>query len=163
MSSPTSPRCADVVATRRDALAALAALGAGVLVPASAAAQMPIDIGVRAVKELVGDKRVMLGRVQAAVPTLTDNGNSVPIRITVQSPMTEADHVRRVHLYVEGNPRPKIAVYEFGPHAARAEVSTRIRLAGTTRVYAIAELSSGEFWADARDVTVTISACLDGS
>jgi sulfur-oxidizing protein SoxY len=81
----------------------------------------------------------------------------------VLSPMTSADHVKSVHVFADGNPRPRIAVFHFNPASGRAEIATRIRLAGTQRVYAVATMSDGAFWADHRDITVTESACLDGS
>jgi sulfur-oxidizing protein SoxY len=148
--------------TRRRLLgAAGAAFGAALVPPARA--QMQIDIPIRAVREFARDAIIRLGRVQFEVPVLTDNGNAVPAKITVLSPMTEADHVKTIHVFAESNPRPLIAVFHLGPRAGRAEIHTRIRLAGSQRVYAVATMSDGTLWADGRDVTVTLSACIDGS
>ncbi len=141
----------------------LAGGAATALVPNAADAQMPIDIGMRVVRELVGNQPVMLGRVQLEIVTPTDNGNSVPMRIRVLSPMSATDRVNTLYVFADSNPRPKIAAFHFGPTAPRAEVQTRIRLAGSQRVYAIARMADGRFWADHRDVSVTIAACIDGS
>ena len=129
----------------------------------AAHAQMPIDIGMRSVRELVGNRPVMLGRVQLEITTPTDNGNSVPMRIRVLSPMSPVDRVATIHVFADSNPRPRIATFHFGPAATRAEIVTRIRLAGSQRVYAVATMADGSFWADHRDVSVTIAACIDGS
>lgn len=97
------------------------------------------------------------------MPRLADNGNLVPCRIRVQSPVTETDHVRRVGLFSEKNPRPVMGVFHLGPRAGKAEIVTRIRLAGTQRLVAVAEFSDGSFWSDTAEVVVTVSACLDGT
>lgn len=155
--NPSSPS-----RSRRRLLGALSAV-AGVAVLPESRAQMALDIPMRAVRDLVKDAPVRLGRVQLEIPVLTDNGNAVPARISVVSPMTDADHVKSIHLFASSNPRPVVAVFHLGPRAGRAEVHTRIRLAGSQRVYAVAQMADGSYWAEGRDVTVTISACLDGS
>ena len=101
------------------------------------------------------------GRIRIDLPQLAENGNSVPLDIKVDSPMTEADHVRSLHVFAERNPRPLIASFHLGPHAGRAKVTTRIRLAGSQRVVAIAVLSDGSAWSDETEVIVTSAACLD--
>jgi sulfur-oxidizing protein SoxY len=103
------------------------------------------------------------GRVKLEVPRLADNGNYVPLRLSVESPMTAADHVESVHLLSEKNPRPVMAVYHFGPQSGRASVSTRVRLGGSQRLMAVARMADGSCWADTAEVSVTISACMDGS
>jgi len=122
-----------------------------------------VDAIVPAVRQLTGDEPVRPGRVKLAIPRLADNGNLVPCRISVESPMTETDHVRRIGIFSEKNPRPVIGVFHLGPRAGKAEIVTRIRLAGTQRVVAVAELSDGTFWSDTAEVVVTVSACLDGT
>jgi sulfur-oxidizing protein SoxY len=106
---------------------------------------------------------VRKGRVTLVLPQLADNGNSVPIRITVDSPMTAADHVVSIHLYSERNPVRNMANFYLGPRAGRAEINSRVRLAGSQRVTAVAKLSDGSFWYDAAPIVVTLSACLDES
>ena len=103
------------------------------------------------------------GRVKLELPILADNGNSVPMKVTVQSPMTEADHVKTIRLISERNPEREMAVFHLGPRAGVAEVSSRVRLAGSQTVTAIAEMSDGSQWMDTAEVVVTLSACLDGS
>jgi sulfur-oxidizing protein SoxY len=103
------------------------------------------------------------GRVTVTLPQLADNGNSVPIRITVDSPMTEADHVKSIHLYSERNPVSNMANFYLGPRAGKAEIDSRVRLAGSQKVTAVAKLSDGSFWYDTASIVVTLSACLDES
>ena len=96
------------------------------------------------------------------MPLLADNGNSVPAKVSVASPMTEADHVKLIRLVSERNPEREMAVFHLGPRAGAAEITTRVRLAGSQRVTAIAEMSDGSLWMDAAEVVVTLSACVDG-
>ena len=103
------------------------------------------------------------GKVKVELPLLADNGNSVPIRITVDSPMTAADHVKSIHLYSERNPVSNMANFYLGPRAGKAEIDSRVRLAGSQKVTAVAALSDGTFWYDAASIVVTLSACLDES
>ncbi|HKW37835.1 MAG TPA: thiosulfate oxidation carrier protein SoxY [Burkholderiales bacterium] len=106
---------------------------------------------------------VRKGKVKLQLPLLADNGNSVPIRITVDSPMTAADHVKSLHLYSERNPVSNMANFYLGPRAGRAEIDSRVRLAGSQKVTVVAALSDGTFWYDAAPVVVTLSACMDES
>jgi sulfur-oxidizing protein SoxY len=101
------------------------------------------------------------GRIKMDLPQLAENGSSVPLEIKVDSPMTEADHVRSVHVFAERNPRPAVASFYFGASAGRAQLSARIRLAGTQRVVALAVMSDGSCWTDEKEVVVTSAACLD--
>jgi sulfur-oxidizing protein SoxY len=103
------------------------------------------------------------GRVRLTLPSLADNGNSVPLRVVVDSPMSAADHVRTIALISSRNPEPNIARFTLGPRAGRADISTRVRLAGSQRVMAVAECSDGSFWMDSREIVLTISACVDES
>jgi sulfur-oxidizing protein SoxY len=106
---------------------------------------------------------VKKGKVKVTLPQLADNGNSVPIRIVVDSPMTEADHVKSIHLYSERNPVSNMANFYLGPRAGKAKVDSRVRLAGSQKVTAVAALSDGTFWYDSAPIVVTLSACLDES
>ncbi len=101
------------------------------------------------------------GRIRIDLPQLAENGNSVPLDIKVDSPMTEVDHVRSVHVFAERNPRPAVASFYFGASVGRAQLSTRIRLAGTQRVVALAVMNDGTCWTDEKEVVVTSAACLD--
>jgi sulfur-oxidizing protein SoxY len=103
------------------------------------------------------------GRVKLELPILADNGNSVPMKLTVESPMSEADHVKVIRLVSERNPEREMAVFHFGPRSGAAEVTSRVRLAGSQTVTAIAEMSDGSQWMDSAHVQVTLSACVDES
>lgn len=106
---------------------------------------------------------VKKGKVRLELPQLADNGNSVPMKVSVESPMTESDHVKSIHLFSERNPVPRMASFYLGPRAGRAEIGSRVRLAGSQTVTAIAQLSDGTFWSDSAHVQVTLSACMDES
>lgn len=113
-------------------------------------------------REVTGDVPLRVGRVLVDTPSLADNGHSVPLRIVVDSPMTAADHVRRITILAERNPRPVVASFVFGPHSGRAEIATRIRLADIQDVLAVAQMSDGSFWMGGAHVIVTELACLEG-
>ena len=106
---------------------------------------------------------VRKGRVRVTLPQLADNGNSVPIKIVVDSPMTATDYVKSIHLYSERNPVSNMANFYLGPRAGKAEIDSRVRLAGSQKVTAVAALSDGTFWYDTASIVVTLSACLDES
>ena len=104
---------------------------------------------------------VMPGRVKLELPKLADSGFSVPMTVSVASPMTPADHVRTILVVADKNPQRDVCWFYLGPRAGRAEVSSRIRLNGTQRVVAVAQLSDGSFWSDARDIEVREAACTE--
>lgn len=114
-----------------------------------------------AIRRVVGSARVNPGRVKLELPPLSENGNTVPLTVSLESPMTDADHVRALHVFTEKNPQPDVASFRFGPRAGRARVSTRIRLAGTQTVIALGELHDGSFWSASATVVVTLAACLE--
>jgi len=137
-------------------------------VPAVAKAQIDPNLAQKrkaafqeALKRIVGDAKVSKGRVKLTLPPLIDNGNSVPLSVLVDSPMTEADHVRAIHVLTEKNPLPDVVSVILGPRAGRASFATRVRLADTQTVTAIAQMSDGSFWSDGAEVVVTLSACLE--
>lgn len=99
------------------------------------------------------------GRVSILAPEIAENGAAVPFTVKVESPMTDADHVRAIHVVAEGNPAPGVASFRLGPLSGRAEVQFRARLAASQRVLAVAELGDGSLWMAARDVTVTVGGC----
>jgi sulfur-oxidizing protein SoxY len=114
-----------------------------------------------AIKRLVGEADVRKGKVKLDLPPLIENGNVVPLTVSVDSPMTATDYVKAIHIFNERNPQPNVIAAFLGPRAGRASLSTRIRLADTQTVTAIAELSDGSFWSDSVDVVVTLPACLE--
>src|SRR3979409_985091 len=99
-----------------------------------------------AIRNLVGEAPVRTGKVKLDVPPLVENGNTVPMTVSVTSPMTAEDHVKSIHVFVEKNPQPNVGNFVLGPRAGRAQVSTRIRLADSQKIVAIAKLSDGSFW-----------------
>jgi sulfur-oxidizing protein SoxY len=152
------------ITTRRQFLA----LVPGVLVAGAAAAQLDPNIQAlraaaleAAVRKITGGKPVRAGKVKLQVPPLVDNGNTVPLSVTVDSPMTGADHVTAIHVLTEKNPQPYVVSAYLGPRADRANITTRARIADTGKVIAIARLSDGSFWSDSVSVVVTLSACLE--
>lgn len=113
------------------------------------------------IAEVSGGAAPQRGGVEMEIPALAENGNSVPLRIRVESPMTGADHVRSIHILSERNPRPRIAVFHLGPASGRAEIFTRVRLAVGQRVVVLASLSGGRYRLAEAEVVVTSAACLD--
>jgi len=114
-----------------------------------------------AVRKVTGGAPVGRGRVKLDLPPLIDNGNTVPLSVSVDSPMTSADHVRAIHVFTEKNPQPNVLSAHLGPRAGRASLVTRVRIADTQSVTAIAQLSDGTFWSQNVDVVVTLAACLE--
>jgi sulfur-oxidizing protein SoxY len=149
--------------SRREILQGAAALaGGGVLLsirPAAATPEMMKD----AVRAVIGEAPVKKGKVKLELPPLVENGNSVSCSVAVESPMTAADYVKAIHIFNEKNPQPNVISVKLGPRAGRASFSTRIRLADSQTVTAIAELSDGSFWSDDIDVIVTLAACIEES
>jgi sulfur-oxidizing protein SoxY len=137
--------------------AALGALPVVALRPAEATPAMMAT----AMRDVTGAAVVRTGRVKLDVPPLVENGNTVPMTVTVTSPMTAEDHVRSIHVFVEKNPQPNVGNFVLGPRAGRAQVSTRIRLADSQKIVAIAKLSDGSFWSATADVVVTLAACTE--
>ena len=153
---------------RRAFLASSAALAAAAGLPPPARAQATKFMlrgtekdMLAAIGRVTGAKPVTPGRVKLEVPPLVDNGNAVAISVAVDSPMTEADHVRAIHVFSERNPEPVILSVKLGPRAGRAAAATRVRLADTQTLVAVAELSDGSFWSGSANTVVTIAACLE--
>jgi sulfur-oxidizing protein SoxY len=151
-------------ATRRRILKAVAALTVGIsavqIIRPTGATPAAMQAAIRTV---VGENQINKGKVTLEIPPLVENGNTVACSVAVDSPMTAADYVRAIHIFNEKNPQPNVIGVHLGPRAGRAKVSTRIRLADTQRVIAIAELSDGSFWSDSVDVVITLGACLEDS
>jgi sulfur-oxidizing protein SoxY len=146
---------------RRDFLkAAAAGVGLGVALRVQPVGATPATMQ-EAIRRVIGSARVTPGRVKLELPPLSENGNTVPLTVSVESPMTAEDHVRAIHVFTEKNPQPDVASFRFGPRAGRARVATRIRLADTQTVVALGELSDGSFWSASATVVVTLAACLE--
>ena len=112
-------------------------------------------------RALLGEAELQRGKIKLELPSIVENGNTVPLTVSVDSPMTEADYVESIHIFNQKNPQPYIASFKLGPRAGRAQVSTRIRLADSQKIVAIARLADGSFWSDSADVIVTLAACTE--
>lgn len=152
--------------TRRGFLAGAAGLvgglGAAQLIAIRPAGATP-DSMAAAIRHVVGEADLRDGKVKIDAPPLVENGNSVSITVAVDSPMTPTDHVASIYIFNEKNPQSNVANFHFGPRAGRASVSTRIRLADSQKIVAIAKLSDGSFWSASADLIVTIAACIEGT
>jgi sulfur-oxidizing protein SoxY len=135
-------------------------LGAVPIMAAKSAAATPATM-TAAMREVTGAAVVRTGKVKLDVPPLVENGNTVPMTVSVSSPMTPEDHVKSIHVFVEKNPQPNVGNFVLGLRAGRAQVSTRIRLADSQKVVAIAKMSDGSFWSASVDVVVTLAACTE--
>jgi sulfur-oxidizing protein SoxY len=114
-----------------------------------------------AIRNVAGAAEVRTGKIKLDVPPLVENGNTVPMTVSVSSPMTPDDYVKSIHVFNEKNPQPNIGNFYLGPHAGRAQISTRIRLADSQKIVAIARLSDDSFWSATVDVVVTLAACTE--
>jgi len=115
----------------------------------------------KAIRDFAGGAPVKPGKIHIEVAPLVENGNSVALAVTVDNPMTPANHVRTIALFNEKNPQPQIARFHLGPRSGSTRVETRIRLATTQHLAAIARLSDGSLWSDEIEVIVTIAACTE--
>lgn len=114
-----------------------------------------------AIGRITGGAAVRNGRVSIDIPPLVENGNSVGLTAAVDSPMTDTDYVKAIHVVTEKNPLPNVISVHLGPRSGRATLTTRIRLADTQTVTAVAEMSDGSFWSGSADIVVTLAACLE--
>lgn len=113
------------------------------------------------IQKLVGAGKLSRGKITLDIPQLVENGNTVPMLIKVDSPMTQADHVKSIHVFNEKNPQTHVMSITLGPRSGRANISTRIKLADSQKIVAVAQMSDGSFWTGSADVIVTIAACLE--
>ena len=142
---------------RRQALAlGTAALGASMLVATSALAKNDAD---EAIKKFTGGKTPSQGKIKLDLPEIAENGNTVPMTVTVDSPMSEQSYVREVLIVANENPRSGVVTFHFSPASGVAEANTRIRLAATQDVIAVAKMNDGSFHTASKDVKVTIGGC----
>jgi sulfur-oxidizing protein SoxY len=155
---------ADDTATRRRFLIGAASLAGGLgvvsVLPVGEARATPESMKA-AIKKVVGSAPLRKGKVALNLPPLVENGNSVSVEVAVESPMTPESYVRAIHVFNEKNPQPNVISARLGPRAGVAKLATRMRLADSQQVMAIAEMSDGTFWSDEVEVIVTIAACLE--
>jgi sulfur-oxidizing protein SoxY len=145
--------------TRRDVLAG-GLVAAGAALPAPTRANVPGQMEA-AIRQVLGEAPIRKGKVTLDLPPLVENGNTVPMTVTVAHPMTKENYVKAIHVFNEKNPQANVISVALGPRAGKAEISTRIRLAGTQKLTAIAEMSDGSYWSDSQEVIVTLAACLE--
>ena len=113
----------------------------------------------KAVMKRIGDKSTKSGRITLELPQIAENGNTVPIGFEVESPMTDSDYVKAVHIFAEKNPSPEVATFRFTPANGKAKVSTRMRLLKSQNIVAVAEMSDGSVYMVKKAVKVTIGGC----
>lgn len=147
--------------SRREVLGAGAGLAAVVTVRPARATPERLEAAIR---EFAGEAaaEIRAGRVRIEVPPLVENGNAVPVTVNVESPMTATDFVRAIALFNERNPQPNVVTARLGPRAGRARIATRIRLATSQKLVALAEMSGGSVRSDSAEVVVTLAACVEG-
>ena len=157
---------ADPGMDRRAVLTGAGALASSIFAPVRVAAQTappePSGLFTKALAELARGRAINPGRITLDIPRLAESGNSVQLKVSVDSPMTAADHVKTVHLLSEQNPIATIARFHFTPASGRAEAETYVRLATTQNVHAIAEMNDGTLWGAQAEAVVLLAACLDG-
>jgi sulfur-oxidizing protein SoxY len=143
-----------------DRRAFLAGAGVVTVLPFAPAEATP-DAMAEAIRQVTGDVAVREGRVKLDLPPLVENGNAVPLTVSVDSPMTPADHVKAIHVFNEKNPQPHVFDARLGPQNGKAQIATRMKLADSQKVVAIAETSSGAFFSASVNVIVTLAACIE--
>ena len=140
--------------TRRGALGAALTL---IALPAGAATEGELDAAIR---EQLGDARIVDGGITLRAPVVAENGGQVPVTVLVDSPQTAAEHVSAIHIFATRNPTPGVASFRLTPLLARAEVQTRIRLSEEQRIIALAQMSDGSVRRAVAEVRVTMGGCL---
>jgi sulfur-oxidizing protein SoxY len=145
------------VAGRRDFLVGVALV---TVQPLASARATPASMSA-AVRQVIGDATVQDGRIKLEIPPLVENGNAVPLTVSVDSPMTDADHVKAIHVFNEKNPQPHVFSALLTPRNGKAMVGTRIKLADSQQIMAIAETSDGRFWRAVAEIIVTTAACIE--
>jgi sulfur-oxidizing protein SoxY len=151
----------DLAIARRTVLkaAGIGLLAAGGLVTLAAPASASPEAVQKLMAEVTGGKTPAEGKIKIDMPQIAENGNAVPVTISVESPMTDKDYVKAVHIIAEGNPDPSVASFTFTPAAGKAQVATRMRLARTQNVVAIALMGDGTLYTVKTEVKVTIGGC----
>jgi sulfur-oxidizing protein SoxY len=158
---PLRQHLGQVRLTRRQVLGAfVASVLLPVINPSHAVADVPEHL-LPLIHEVTGRVMPTMGKVKLTLPPLAESGNSVPLKIQVESPMTAGEYVKSIHVFSEKNPRPVIARFHLSPQSGKAEINTRIRLAGTQHVLAVAIMSDGSAWLGSTEVVVTAAACID--
>ena len=145
--------------TPRKVLAGAAALGVSVVLRPALAAAGDLEV---AIANYTSRAPVTAGKVHIDIAELVDNGNVVPINVAVTSPMMAADHVKSIAIFNEKNPQRDVARFVLSPRSGKASVTTRMRLAATQKLVAVAQMSDGSYWSHSVDVIVTVVSCVEG-
>jgi sulfur-oxidizing protein SoxY len=146
--------------TRRDVIIGAGAVAAVAAMPRGALATP--EMRDEAIAAITGGAPVKDGRVHLTIPGVAENGLSVYTTVAVESPMTEADHVKAIHIISEQNPIAHLMTFHLGPRSGVAKVATNMRMGTSQEVTALVEMSDGSFWRDRKKIVVTIAACIDG-
>ena len=146
--------------SRREFLIGSAGIGMASALPLESASATPAMLE-EAIRNVIGEANLQTGKITLEVPPLVENGNTVPVTIIVDSPMSAAEQVKAIHVFNEKNPQPHVISVALGPRAGKARIATRIKLADTQRIIGIAEMSDGSFWTGEANVIVTIAACVE--
>ena len=144
--------------SRRAFLVTAAGIGCALAIPPARATPAAMR---DAIRNVIGDVPVRAGKVKVDLPPYSESGHAVPLAINVDHPMTASDYVKAIHVFAEKNPQPYILNAYFSSRAGRAAIATRVRLADTQTVTAIAQLSDGSCWSGTANVVVTLAACLE--
>jgi sulfur-oxidizing protein SoxY len=145
---------------RRQVLFAASAAGLLAALPANEARATEAQVA-ELIKALVGDGELRQGKVKLDIPLLVENGNAVPMTVSVDGGFSGPQRVSSLHVFAQRNPLPHVANFTFGPRAGRPVVATRIRLATSQTVIAIAKLADGSCWSDSVELIVTLAACVE--
>jgi sulfur-oxidizing protein SoxY len=137
----------------------LGALAAGLYLLASRPVRAAPDQLAAALRETFGERPIKPGKVILELPKLAENGAVVPVTVSVDSPMTEREYVKSIYLFAEKNPLPRILEVQLGPNSGKARVASRIRIADSQQITAVAVLSDGTLWSAAVQVEVTVTGC----
>jgi len=146
-------------ASRRHVIKGASALALGGLWLAGRPAEADLAKAQKLLAELIGGKTPQEGKVRLEMPQIAENGQTVPLTVAVDSPMTPNDYCKAIHILAEGNPEAAVCTFKFSPANGRAQFSTRMRLAQTQNVWAVAEMSDGSVWMTKTEVKVTIGGC----
>lgn len=146
---------------RRTLIKGAGALACGLLLTVRRSDATPASMQA-AIRSVFGNAEIGRGKVTLDIPSLVENGNTVPMTVSVDSPMTATDYVKSIHVFNEKNPQPNVIGIHLGPRTGQASIATRIRLADSQKVVAIAQMSDGSVWSGQVDVIVTLAACVEG-
>ena len=146
---------------RRTLIKGAGALACGLLLTVRRSDATPASMQA-AIRSVFGNAEIGRGKVTLDIPSLVENGNTVPMTVSVDSPMTATDYVKSIHVFNEKNPQPNVVGIHLGPRTGQASIATRIRLADSQKVVAIAQMSDGSVWSGQVDVIVTLAACVEG-